>query len=79
MDKLESLPSPTLECPNPFMRLKSRLPADTYQSMCHIVLELETEMLKGRKLPVSHNGSSLQAAFMKQLAGDPFEGLRASN
>jgi hypothetical protein len=47
MDKLDALRmQPTLECPDPFKRLKSRVEEKQYDGLCHVVLELETYMLE---------------------------------
>lgn len=52
MDKLDALQmKPTLECPAPFIRIKNRIKDKEYQTLCHIVRELETYMLTARKLP----------------------------
>lgn len=52
MDKLDALQmKPTLECPAPFIRIKNRIKEKEYQTLCHIVRELETYMLTARKLP----------------------------
>jgi len=47
MDKLDALKmKPILECPNPFMRIKTAINSKEYTQLCHIVLELETYMLE---------------------------------
>jgi len=52
VDKLDALKmKPTLECPNPFIRLKNRIKDKEYTQLCHVVLELETYMLNARNLP----------------------------
>lgn len=52
MDKLDALKmKPVLECPNPFMRIKTAINSKEYTQLCHIVLELETYMLEQKKLP----------------------------
>lgn len=59
MDKLDALKmKPILECPNPFMRVKSSIPAKEYTQLCHIVLELETYMLEQKKLPTDFTSVS---------------------
>ena len=52
MDKLDALKmKPVLECPNPFMRIKTAVNEKEYTQLCHVVLELETYMLEQKKLP----------------------------
>jgi hypothetical protein len=63
MDKLDALKmKPTLECPNPFIRLKNRIKDKEYTQLCHVVLELETYMLNARSLPTDF-GQVIQRSF----------------
>lgn len=66
MDKLDALKmKPILECPNPFMRIKTAINSKEYTQLCHIVLELETYMLEQKKLPTDFDkvAPSLKAAL----------------
>jgi hypothetical protein len=66
MDKLDALKmKPILECPNPFMRIKTAINSKEYTQLCHIVLELETYMLEQKKLPTDFDkvAPNLKAAL----------------
>jgi len=66
MDKLDALKmKPILECPNPFMRIKTAINSKEYTQLCHIVLELETYMLEQKKLPTDFDqvAPSLKSAL----------------
>ena len=73
MDKLDALQmKPTLECPAPFIRIKNRIKDKEYQTLCHIVRELETYMLTARKLPTDFK-SPAKAPFEKPKPVKPKE------
>jgi len=66
MDKLDALKmKPVLECPNPFMRIKTAVNEKEYTQLCHVVLELETYMLEQKKLPTDFDqvAPNLKAAL----------------
>merc|ERR1711957_901525 len=56
---------PVLECPNPFMRIKTAVNEKEYTQLCHVVLELETYMLEQKKLPTDFDqvAPNLKAAL----------------
>ena len=65
---------PTLECPAPFIRIKNRIKDKEYQTLCHIVRELETYMLTARKLPTDFS-AVIKAKFIDTMNNNSAEGV----
>lgn len=76
MDTLKALNmQPIMDCPAPFMRMKTAINHKEYTQLCHIILELETYMLEIKSLPTDFD--SVAPALKAAL--DPTMVFRASH